>query len=110
MNKPTYEELERALAIMTVTGAAAVGGEECIQAPALGFFNSLTAQGSGAEMHALGEVVAVLQVALSKLRGLEPPQPLLDAVKGADKERVQRNATAAVMRYVQCHKDTNSAS
>lgn len=42
MDKPTYEELERALVIMTVTGAVAVGGEEFIQEPALGFFNSLT--------------------------------------------------------------------
>lgn len=42
MNKPTYEELERALVIMTVAGAAAVGGEECIQEPARGFFNRLT--------------------------------------------------------------------
>lgn len=42
MNKPTYEELERALVIMTVTGALATGGDECIQEPARAFFNSLT--------------------------------------------------------------------
>lgn len=42
MNKPTYEELERALVVTVVTAAAAIGGEECIQEPALGFFNSLT--------------------------------------------------------------------
>ena len=62
------------------------------------------------QVNELDEVVAVMQVALSKFLGLEPPQPLLDAVKDSDRERVQRNATAAVMRYVQCHKDTNSAS
>lgn len=42
MSKPTYEELERALIVMAVTSAAAVGGEDDLQEPALGFFNSLT--------------------------------------------------------------------
>ena len=63
-------------------------------------------------MNELDEVVAVMQAALSKFLGLEVPQALQDAVTHANPERVQRNATAAVLRYVEASKcsDTKSQS
>lgn len=42
MNKPTYEELERALILAVVTAAAAVGGEEGLEEPARAFFEAIT--------------------------------------------------------------------
>lgn len=67
MNKPTYEELERSLVILSVSGFIATVGEENVQEPAKAFFRGLTDDD-------LKKVAETVNAALPKFFTVEVPQ------------------------------------